>query len=126
MDDENEKIEGSPDEEKGSKVNLEDGIVCFHPRKQGVGCSPKMGFNKKGKENRGMSMGLKWAKGDEFLSDLCIFSSKNQEKLMKKAMEKQEKINREAEKIVKWAKQASARMDVSSIEEELSDDDTFN
>ncbi|KAH0729718.1 hypothetical protein KY290_000848 [Solanum tuberosum] len=113
MDDENEKIEGSPDEEKGSKVNLEDGFV----EKQS---------KSKGKENRGVSMGLKWAKGDEFLSDLCIFSSKNQEKLMKKAMEKQEKINREAEKIVKWAKQASARMDVSSIEEELSDDDTFN
>ncbi|KAH0725059.1 hypothetical protein KY284_000924 [Solanum tuberosum] len=105
IDDENEKIEGSPDEEKGSKDCL------FPPAKTGCfWCSPKMGFNKKGKENRGVSMGLKWAK----------------EKLMKKAMEKQEKINREAEKLVKWAKQASARMDVSSIEEELSDDDTFN
>ncbi|XP_016441800.1 uncharacterized protein LOC107767343 [Nicotiana tabacum] len=88
-------------------------------------CSPmKKGSNKKGKENRGM----KWGKNDdddEFLSDLSAFSLKNQEKLMKKAMMEQEKINREAEKIVKWAKQASARLDISSIEDELSDDDTF-
>lgn len=88
-------------------------------------CSPKKGSNKKGKENRGVNMGLKWGKDDNLLSDLSTFSSKNQEKLMKKAMEEQEKINREAEKIVKWAKQASTRMDVSSIEDELSDDDTF-
>lgn len=169
IDDENEKIEGSPVEAKGSKVNLEDGFVekqtkstvssiendvfsittngkrgnksssgpisspsdsskdCLSPpAKTGCfWCSPKKGFNKKGKENRNVSMGLKWGKDDEFLSDMSIFSSKNQEKLMKKAMEEQEKINREAEKIVKWAKQASARMDVSSIEDELSDDDTF-
>ncbi|XP_060207913.1 uncharacterized protein LOC132635503 [Lycium barbarum] len=91
------------------------------PRKTGCfWCSPKKGSsNKKGKENKG----VKWGKDDEFLSDLSKFSSKNQEKLMKKVMMEQEKINREAEKIVKWAKQASARMDVSSIEDELSGDD---
>ncbi|MCD7465570.1 hypothetical protein HAX54_001571 [Datura stramonium] len=174
IDDDNEKIQGSPVEEKGSEVNLEDVFVheqtklkvssiendvfsktpdgktggksksssrpisspseswnspkdCVSPpAKTGCfWCSPKKGYNKKGKENRGVSMGLKWGKDDDFLSDLSTFSSKNQEKLMKKAMEEQEKINREAEKIVKWAKQASARMDVSSIEDELSDDDTF-
>lgn len=164
------KIEGKAVGEKGSKVNLEDGVVekqtkskvnsiendvlsktpdgergkkwnsssdSWNSRKGCVSppvktgcfwCSPKKGLNKKGKENRGVSMGMKWGKDDdEFLSDLSTFSSKNQEKLMKKAMEEQEKINREAEKIVKWAKQASARMDVSSIEDELShdDDDTF-
>ncbi|TMW93539.1 hypothetical protein EJD97_011526 [Solanum chilense] len=161
IDDENEKIEGSPVEEKGSKVKLEDEFVekqrkstsiendvfskitngkrsspgpisdspsdCSSPpAKTGCfWCSPKKGFSKKGKENKGASMELKWGKDDELLSDLSIFSSKNQEKLMKKAMVEQEKINREAEKIVKWAKQASARMDVSSIEDELSDEDTF-
>ncbi|XP_015083082.1 uncharacterized protein LOC107026578 [Solanum pennellii] len=168
IDDENEKIEGSPVEEKGSKVKLEDEFVekqrkstsiendvfskitngkrgkrssspgpisspsdstkdCSSPPvKTGCfWCSPKKGFSKKGKENKGVSMELKWGKDDELLSDLSIFSSKNQEKLMKKAMVEQEKINREAEKIVKWAKQASARMDVSSIEDELSDEDTF-
>lgn len=37
-------------------------------------------------------------------------------------MKEEEKINREAEKIVKWAKQASARMmDVSGLDDELSD-----
>lgn len=153
IDDENEKIGGSPVEEK----NLEDEFVekqrkstsiendvfskitngkrsspgpisdCSSPpAKTGCfWCSPKKGFSKKGKENKGVSMELKWGKDDELLSDLSIFSSKNQEKLMKKAMVEQEKINREAEKIVKWAKQASARMDVSSIEDELSDEDTF-
>ncbi|KAK4401063.1 hypothetical protein Sango_1212400 [Sesamum angolense] len=45
------------------------------------------------------------------------------EKDDKKAMEVEDRISREAEKIVKWAKHASARMDVSSIEDELSDDE---
>ncbi|KAJ1396863.1 hypothetical protein SESBI_32255 [Sesbania bispinosa] len=51
----------------------------------------------------------------------CL-SSKQQQKMLKKAMKEEEKINREAEKIVEWAKHASARMDVSGIEDELSDD----
>ncbi|KAK4338128.1 hypothetical protein RND71_042615 [Anisodus tanguticus] len=129
---------GNPVEEKGledgfvqeQKKSMENDVFLKTPDgKRGktktgcFWCSLKKGSNKKGKENRG----VKWGKDDDddVLSDLSIFSSKNQEKLMKKAMEEQEKINREAEKIVKWAKQASARMDVSSIEDELSDDDIF-
>ena len=52
-----------------------------------------------------------------------IFSEKEQQKILKKAMKEEEKINREAEKIVKWAKQTSARMNISDIEDELSDNE---
>ncbi|KAF3614619.1 putative seven transmembrane domain-containing tyrosine-protein kinase 1-like [Capsicum annuum] len=119
----------TPDGKRGKKSKASSDSWNFSqdclspPTKTGCfWCSPKKGSSKKGKENRSVSMGLKWGKDDELLSDLSTFSLKNQEKLMKKAMEEQEKVNREAEKIVKWAKQASARMDVLSIEDELSDD----
>ncbi|KAL1569274.1 hypothetical protein AAHA92_00770 [Salvia divinorum] len=77
-------------------------------------CSPK-----KKKENRGIDCG----KSDELLSDLSNFSVRSQRRMMKKAMEEEERISREAEKIVKWAKQASARMAFSGVEDELSGDD---
>ena len=53
------------------------------------------------------------------------FSGKNQQKLLKKAMKEEEEISKEAEKIVKWAKQASARMEISCIEDDLSDNESF-
>ncbi|KAL7150585.1 hypothetical protein ABFS83_05G123100 [Erythranthe nasuta] len=84
-------------------------------------CSPKKSA-RKNKENRGLDLGINWGKkqdNDDLLSDL----SDNQRKLIKKAMAEEEKICREAEKIVKWAKQYSSRMDISSIEDELSDDE---
>ncbi|XP_059663052.1 uncharacterized protein LOC132308824 [Cornus florida] len=81
-------------------------------------CSPKKVSRKKNKEN----FGLDWGKNDEFLSELSTFSAKGQQKMLKKAMKEEEKINREAEKIVKWAKQASARMEVSGLEDELMSD----
>nr|GMC59293.1 uncharacterized protein LOC109169767 [Ipomoea batatas]GME16323.1 uncharacterized protein LOC109169767 [Ipomoea batatas]GME20138.1 uncharacterized protein LOC109169767 [Ipomoea batatas] len=98
------------------------------PAKSGcMWCSPKKGSKKKGKENRGATIigkGLDWGKSDaEFLSDLSTFSKKNQEKLLKKAMKEEEKINREAEKIVQWAKQASARIDFAGLDDELSDNE---
>ncbi|RDY05502.1 hypothetical protein CR513_10655, partial [Mucuna pruriens] len=67
--------------------------------------SPK----KKSKEN--------W--GHELLSELGSFSMKEQQKILKKAMKEEEKVSREAEKIVQWAKQASARMNVKDIEDDL-------
>ncbi|KAK7367108.1 hypothetical protein VNO80_09117 [Phaseolus coccineus] len=83
------------------------------PRRRGcLWCSPKKKEQKKKcKEN--------W--GDEFLSSLGSFSMKEQEKILKKAMKEEEKVSREAEKIVQWAKQASARMKASDIDDELSD-----
>lgn len=78
-------------------------------------CSPNKVFGRKSKENRGFDSGLDWRKHDEFLSDLSNYSVKNQQKMMKKAMKEEEKIRREAEKIVKWVKHASAGTDVSGI-----------
>ncbi|GER28181.1 AAA-type ATPase family protein [Striga asiatica] len=90
-------------------------------------CSPKKAPSrkkKKNKENRGLDSGFDWGKNDDkLLSDLSNFSVKSQRKMMKKAMEEEERVCREAEKIVNWAKQASARMDVTGIEDELSDDE---
>ncbi|KAK9985117.1 hypothetical protein SO802_034642 [Lithocarpus litseifolius] len=73
---------------------------------------------KKSKEN-----GLDWDMNHEFLSDLSTFSTKKQQKMLKKAMKEEEKISREAQKIVNWAKQSSARLSaVSGIhDDELSD-----
>lgn len=93
------------------------------PKKAGCfWCSPKKTSQKKSKENEAIDIGLDWGNNDEFLSDLATFSTKAQQKRLKKAMKEEEKISREAEKIVKWAKHASARMSVSGIEDELSDD----
>ncbi|XP_061359882.1 uncharacterized protein LOC133303920 [Gastrolobium bilobum] len=90
------------------------------PRKVGFfWCSPKK-EKKKSKENNVVVVG--WDKSDELLSDFGSFSSKQQQKMLKKALKEEEKISREAEKIVEWAKHASARMNVSGIDDELSDD----
>ncbi|KAJ7953321.1 Vitellogenin-2 protein [Quillaja saponaria] len=72
-------------------------------------CSPKKVSKKKSKENWDMGIGLDWDKNDELVSDLGSFSTKERQKMLKKAMKDEEKISREAEKIVKWAKQASCK-----------------
>lgn len=90
-------------------------------------CSPKKVIRKQGKEtrvSRGIEMDpFEWDKDNELISDLTSFSLKEQKKKLKKVMREQEKINREAEKIVEWAKQASSRIEVSEIEDLLTDDD---
>ncbi|KAL6984472.1 hypothetical protein U1Q18_017850 [Sarracenia purpurea var. burkii] len=94
------------------------------PKKSGCfWCSPKKASTKKNEEIQAIGGGgVDWGRnGKEFLSDLSIFSGKEQQKILKKAMKEEEKINREAEKIIKWAKQASVRIQVSDIEDELSD-----
>lgn len=96
------------------------------PQKSGcLWCSPRKSSCKKNKENRVLNVSLDWGKNDEVLTDLNTFSGKNQQKLLKKAMKEEEEINKEAEKIVKWAKQASARMEISCIEDDLSDNESF-
>ncbi|WOG83075.1 hypothetical protein DCAR_0102249 [Daucus carota subsp. sativus] len=87
------------------------GIGCFW-------CSPKRVLSRKSKEWRADH---DRGKNEEFLMDMSDFSTKGQEKLLKKLMKEEEKINREAAKIVKLVKQASARMEIS--EDELSDDE---
>lgn len=72
---------------------------------------------KKKKKEKKKSM-ANW--GDELFSELGSFSMKEQQKVLKKAMKEQEKVSREAEKIVQWAKTASARM---NLKDEFSDDE---
>lgn len=103
------------------------------PRKK-TGCffwlSPKKASShdhhhkkKKKKSKKSKENGLDWDMDHEFLSDLSTFSTKKQQKMLKKAMKEEEKISREAQKIVNWAKQSSARLSaVSGIhDDELSD-----
>ncbi|XP_057857596.2 uncharacterized protein LOC131066774 [Cryptomeria japonica] len=64
---------------------------------------------------------------EELLTDLTSFSLKNQKKELKKAMQEEHKVNKDAEELVKWVKQASARMEVSVVDDDdedfLSDDE---
>lgn len=108
----------SPESESGSVSPPRRSIGCLW-------CSPK---RKQGKENRlssSSSLGKEYKYDYDFDNDvefLKTFSIKEQEKMMKQAKKEEEKINKEAQKIVKWAKQASARMmDVSALHDELND-----
>ncbi|XWS62306.1 hypothetical protein CRYUN_Cryun07bG0199100 [Craigia yunnanensis] len=80
-------------------------------------CYPKRLSKKRNKGNRVVDTALD---SDEFLSDLATFSVKEQQKMINKAIKEQDKVSREAEKIVNWAKQASARMIFNGMEDELS------
>jgi len=62
---------------------------------------------------------------DEFLTDLSTFSLKGQRKQLKKALKEEQKVNRDAEDLVKWVKQASARMDDRVLDDLLSDEEEF-
>ncbi|KAF5472140.1 hypothetical protein F2P56_008880 [Juglans regia] len=127
-----------PDEKRRSQLKPQPGLLSSPvgssnsfslrdspspPKKIGCfWCSPKKATHNNSKENHGTGIDLDWGKNDEYLSASRSFSTKQQQKMLKKAMKEEEKISREAEKIVKWAKQASARLSVSGIEDELSDD----
>ncbi|XVE57240.1 hypothetical protein DITRI_Ditri04bG0075600 [Diplodiscus trichospermus] len=88
------------------------------PKKAGCfWCSPKRLSKKQKKENRVLDPAFD---SDEFLSDLATFPVKRQQKMLNKAIKEQDKVCQEAEKIVNWAKQASARMSSHGIEDELS------
>lgn len=69
---------------------------------------------------------VEWGKNDEILSDTSTFSVKEQERRLKKALEEEERASKEAERIVKWVKQESARIDVSAIKSILSDEKEAN
>ncbi|XP_061359893.1 uncharacterized protein LOC133303934 [Gastrolobium bilobum] len=66
---------------------------------------------------------VEWGKNDEILSDMSTFSIKEQEKRLKKALEEEGRVSKEAERIVQWVKQESARIDDSLIKTILSDDE---
>ncbi|KNA23717.1 hypothetical protein SOVF_022570 [Spinacia oleracea] len=111
---------------KGNDENLSSGSFSIgsksldsSPKRVKTGCfwcSPKRVSRKKsgggggggGSRNGAFDLGDDWGKHDEILSDLRSFSTKKQDKLMKIAKKEEKMINKEAEKIVKWAKQTSA------------------
>ncbi|TKY70162.1 hypothetical protein E2542_SST06449 [Spatholobus suberectus] len=66
---------------------------------------------------------VEWGKNDEILSDVSTFSVKEQDKRLKKALEEEERVSKEAERVVQWVKQESARIDVSTIKSILRDDE---
>ena len=94
-------------------------FFCLSPKK----ASSNDHHHQKKKSKKSKENGLDWDMNHEFLSDLSTFSTKKQQKMLKKAMKEEEKINREAQKIVNWAKQSSARLSVVSgiHDDELSD-----
>ena len=67
-----------------------------------------------------------WEKKDEILSDMSTFSVKEQERRLKKALKEEKRVSREAEKVVQWVKQESARMDDSVITSVLNHDKRNN
>ncbi|KAI9083951.1 hypothetical protein K1719_034209 [Acacia pycnantha] len=64
-----------------------------------------------------------WGKKEEMLSDLSTFSIKEQEKRLKKAKEDEDRASKEAERIISWVRQESARIDDSLVRTVLADGD---
>ncbi|KAE8055828.1 hypothetical protein FH972_012646 [Carpinus fangiana] len=79
---------------------------------------------KKDEVSEGSNMREKeyWEKKDEILSDMSTFSVTEQERRLKKALKEEERVSREAERVVQWVKQESARMDDSVIKSVLNHD----
>lgn len=87
---------------------------CFSTKKSSVA--------RNGKSSGVLSSeNVEWGKNDEILSDISTFSVKAQERRLKKALEDEERVSKEAERVVQWVKQESARIDVSTIKSILSD-----
>ncbi|XP_027913368.1 uncharacterized protein LOC114173282 [Vigna unguiculata] len=88
---------------------------CFSSTKKSV-----VGGNGRNKQVLS-SEDVHWGKNDEMLSDRSTFSVKEQEKRFKKALEEEEKVNREAERVVQWVKQESAKIDLSAFKPVLNE-----
>lgn len=93
------------------------------PRKGGCfWCSPKKKSHRKNKDlDSELDMGMGRGNHEELLSDLGSFSMKERRRVLKEAIKEQERLSKEAEKIVMFAKQAAARMQVYG---DNSDDET--
>ncbi|EXC35189.1 hypothetical protein L484_022743 [Morus notabilis] len=62
-----------------------------------------------------------WERKDGILSDMSTFSVKEQERRLKMALEEEEKVAKEAERVVQRIKQESARMNDSTIKKIVAD-----
>ncbi|XP_059662413.1 uncharacterized protein LOC132308368 [Cornus florida] len=77
---------------------------------------------KKSQGGRDVENNGDWGKTDEILSDMSTFSVKEQDRRLKKAMKEEDRVSRQAERVVEWVKQESARMDVSVVNSVLRED----
>lgn len=84
-------------------------------------CSSEMVPEKKVKETKVLASALDWEKSDEFLSDLKSLPVKDQQKILRKTLEEQRKLRKEASQMVKVAKKGSSRTTFYGCEDELSD-----
>lgn len=95
---------------------------CFFLSPKKTSTTPKS----KGKDGNGrevFDMDRDEAELDELWDTRKLFGDiKEHQKKLKKALKEQEKVNREAAKLVRWSKQASDRMRVNA-DELLSDED---
>ncbi|GAB2258333.1 hypothetical protein Droror1_Dr00014493 [Drosera rotundifolia] len=93
----------------GSSREVEDskGVVCS--------CFGGKGLGFKRKSGKKIENGV--------LGDLGSLSRREQRDVMKMVLKEEERIAKEAERIVEWARQASARMDIGDLEEEEEDDE---
>ncbi|MED6207204.1 hypothetical protein PIB30_033597 [Stylosanthes scabra] len=55
-----------------------------------------------------------WGEKEGMLSDMSTFSVKEQEKRLKKALQEEENLSMEAERVVHWVTHQSAKIDVSN------------
>ncbi|WVZ10076.1 hypothetical protein V8G54_014606 [Vigna mungo] len=74
-----------------------------------------------GRNGRSSSEEVQWGKNDEMLSDRSTFSVKEQEKRLKKALEEEEKVSKEAERVVQWVKHESAKINLSAVKSVLNE-----
>lgn len=96
-------------------------ICCF-------GCSSESRTKKKDKSDVMGDLRLDTEADDqgngneEILTDYRTFSLKEQQRMLKKAQKEEAKASREAEKVMEWVKQASARIDATVIDELLAEE----
>lgn len=87
--------------------------------------STKKSVARNSKKSSGVSSSehVEWGKSDEILSDMSTFSIEEQEKRLKKALEEEKRVSREAERVVLWVEQRSATIHTSTIKTIPSDEE---
>ena len=75
--------------------------------------SKKSGHRKKRKSSPEVSLSN--------MEDVNLFSVEEQDRMLKVAMKEEERISKEAERVVNWVRQESTRMDVSAVKKIIND-----
>ncbi|CAL9053830.1 unnamed protein product [Musa banksii] len=83
------------------------------------GCYGARESTRKGKSNEVHGAAsldeARWGSNQGILTDFSTFSVEEQRRRLKRALEEEERASKEAEKVVRWVKQASARIDTSTV-----------